>query len=272
MFHGVDAACEATLLTAFRGPHLRHSAPTRRTIEGPAPAVPMPTSAPLQPADLAQVPLFADLSPEQHQRLLEQHRTVSFQADQQLVLEQDESQGLFLLRSGLTKVRTFTADGSEAVLGLLGPGDVLGEMAVLEMGGRRTADVVCLLACTAVMLRAGPFRGLLASEPRLALALARLEANRLQNLNRRFCQQSGDATTRVLAALADLACHTATGAAATAPIPPLPQSELAILCGLARETTSRTLSKLRQKGTIIDTEDGGIKLADLTPLRRRGLL
>ena len=47
--------------------------------------------------------------------------------------------------------------------------------------------------------------------------------------------------------------------------------ELALVAGLARETASRTLSKLRTKGTVAE-ENGGLRLVDLQPLRKRGLL
>jgi CRP-like cAMP-binding protein len=229
------------------------------------------TLAPTIAADLAGIPLFAQLSEEQRSRLLEQHRCVHFPADQLLMLEQDESQGLILFRQGIAKVRLYDKEGEEAVLSLLGPGDVCGEMAVLQ-GGRRTADVVTLTACEAVLLRVGPFRDLLYSEPLLSLAVARLAVQRLRNLHRRFSLQGADATTRLLAALADLARSTGQEATATCMIPPLPQRELAVLSGLARETTSRTLSKLRQRGIVAEVPSGGLRIVDTEALQRRGLL
>jgi hypothetical protein len=51
----------------------------------------------------------------------------------------------------------------------------------------------------------------------------------------------------------------------------LPQGEIAILAGLARETSSRTMSKLRQRGLVKD-EDGSLRLTSLDPLRKRGLV
>jgi CRP/FNR family transcriptional regulator, cyclic AMP receptor protein len=222
-------------------------------------------------ADLAEVPLFAQLSGPQRDRLLEQHRPVSFPADQVLVLEQDESQGLILFRHGIAKVRQFNEEGEETVLSLLGPGDICGEMAMLH-DGRRTADVVTLTACEAVLLRCGPFRELLHSECQLSLAVARLEVRRLRDLHRRFTLQGADATTRLLAVLADLARRTGLESSPTSVIPPLPQRELATLSGLARETTSRTLSKLRQRGIVVEAGGGGLRIADPEALSRRGLL
>ena len=108
-------------------------------------------------ADLSEIALFALLSEQQRHRLLDQHRGVTFSPDQLLMLDQDESQGLILLRNGIAKVRRYNSEGEEDVLSLLGPGDVCGEMAVLN-NGRRSADVVSVTTCDAVFLRVGPFR------------------------------------------------------------------------------------------------------------------
>ncbi|MEB3325959.1 MAG: helix-turn-helix domain-containing protein, partial [Cyanobacteriota bacterium] len=91
-------------------------------------------------------------------------------------------------------------------------------------------------------------------------------------LSRRFAVHTSDATTRLLATLAYLASKASLEDDPTAEIPPLPQRELGLLSGLSRETASRTLNKLRQRGTIADTPSGGLRLVDLQPLRKRALL
>ena len=104
-----------------------------------------------------------------------------------------------------------------------------------------------------------------------ALALARLEAGRLRDLNQLFALQSADATTRLLDGLAYLARKSSVGQDLQAELPPLAQREIALLAGLARETASRTLSKLRSRGTITE-QNGRLRLADLKPLLKRGLI
>jgi CRP/FNR family cyclic AMP-dependent transcriptional regulator len=214
--------------------------------------------------------LFAALEDDQLDLLLDRHRETGHEADQVIVMEQDWGESLFLLRSGLAKVRTYTADGDEVVMSLLGQGDVFGEMAALD-GDVRSADVVALTSLQLVKLRVAPFASLLEKQASFALALARLEASRLRDLNRRFALQTADATTRLLDALAYLARKSSAEADPQALIPPLGQRELALVAGLARETASRTLSKLRTKGTVAE-ENGGLRLVDLQPLRKRGLL
>jgi CRP-like cAMP-binding protein len=224
----------------------------------------------LTPEDLGAMPLFADLAEEQQTVLLDRHRETSHQADQVIVMEQDWGESLFLIRTGLAKVRTYTADGDEVIMSLLGPGDVFGEMAALD-GASRSADVVALTSLSLIKMRSAPFAALLGQQAAFALALARLEAGRLRDLNQRFALQSADATTRLLDALAYLARKSSVGQDPQAEIPPLAQREIALLAGLSRETASRTLSKLRNRGTVAEA-NGRLYLADLKPLEKRGLI
>ena len=216
------------------------------------------------------MPLFASLQAEQLALLLDRHRETSHQLDQVIVMEQDWGESLFLIRDGLAKVRTYTADGDEVIMSLLGPGDVFGEMAALD-GASRSADVVALTPLHLVKMRSAPFASLLGQLAPFALALARLEAGRLRDLNQRFALQSADATTRLLDALAYLARKSSGGDDVQSEIPPLAQREIALIAGLARETASRTLSKLRSRGTV-NEENGKLSLVDLKPLQKRGLI
>ena len=230
-----------------------------------------PTQTPmLSRDDLKAIDLFKSLNDEQIDQILDRHRESSHQADQVIVMEQDWGESLFLLCDGLAKVRSYTADGDEVVMSLLGVGDVFGEMAALD-GGMRSADVVALTALRLVKLRVPPFTALLEREAPFALSLARLEASRLRDLNRRFALQTADATTRLLDSLAYLARKSSAENDPEASIPPLAQLEIALIAGLARETASRTLSKLRNRGTVME-DNGRLRLADLKPLEKRGLL
>lgn len=224
----------------------------------------------LSAAELKTIPLFAQLSEAQADVLLRGQIGVEVAADQLLLLEQDEGEGLVVILQGLAKVRSYSADGEEAVMAVLGPGDLLGEMAVLT-SGVRNADVVALTPLAAIKLRAGGYRQLLFSDGALALSLARLLAQRLTVLNRRFLLRGADATTRLLATLMQLALTTSRGQDPLALIPPLAQRELAVMAGLSRETTSRTFSQLRQRGLVIGDAQG-TRIADLQALRKRGLI
>ena len=219
---------------------------------------------------LRRMILFSELEESHLDLLLDRHRETGYQAEQVIVMEQDWGESIFLLHRGLAKVRTYTADGDEVVMSLLGAGDIFGEMVALD-GSVRSADVVALTPLQLVKLRVPPFKSLLQENTVFALALARLQVSRLRDLNRRFALQTGDATTRLLDSLAYLARKSSVTNDPQALIPALPQRELALLAGLARETASRTLSKLRARGTVSEL-NGGLQLSDLQPLRKRGLI
>ena len=221
--------------------------------------------------ELRRLDLFASLSEEQCAQLLNRHLLSNHAPDQVVVMEQDWGESVFLMCSGLAKVRTFTADGDEVVISVLGAGDVFGEMAALD-GAPRSADVVALTPLQLVKMRAATFSRLLEAQSSFSLALAQLMATRLRNLNQRFALQSGDATARMLDSLAYLAGKSSPDSDPMAEIPPMAQKEIALIAGLARETASRTLSKLRARGTVVDANGGGLQLVDLEPLRKRGLM
>jgi CRP-like cAMP-binding protein len=224
----------------------------------------------LTAADLRGLPLFAQLTDAKAERLLAGQIDVDVAAEQVLLLQQDEGEGLAVIRAGLAKVRAYTANGEEAVMAVLGPGDLMGEMAVLT-AGLRNADVVALTPLKVVKLRASAYRELLLNDGPISLALARLLAARLTALNRRFLLRGADATTRLLGVLLDLALSCSGGRDPLALIPPLPQRELAVMAGLSRETTSRTFTQLRERGMVIG-DPQGMRIADLQGLRKRGLL
>jgi len=160
--------------------------------------------------------LFAQLTDTQADRLLAGQIGLDVVAEQVLLLQQDEGEGLVVIQTGLAKVRAYTANGEEAVMAVVGPGDLMGEMAVLT-AGVRNAYVLALTPLKVVKLRAGAYRELLLSDGSLSLALTRLLAARLKALNRRFLLRGGDASTRRLAALQDLALSCSRGEDPLAP-------------------------------------------------------
>ncbi|MEB3323204.1 MAG: Crp/Fnr family transcriptional regulator [Synechococcaceae cyanobacterium] len=220
---------------------------------------------------LAACPLFAGLEPSLLESFLREHRVLLLPAGHQVVFEGDWSDGAFLLRSGIAKVRHITLSGEEVVIALLGAGEIFGELSLLPSNSHRSADVVSLTPIEVVKLRLEPMERALRTEPAFALAMARLQAWRLRRLGHRLGLRGEDATTRVLATLLELACCGSQGGDPLSSLPDLSQSELAAIAGLARGTASKVLTRLRSRGTVVASADG-LRIADLEPLRRRGLL
>ena len=228
----------------------------------------MPTAFSAQ--QLQAIPFFSSISEYDAAVLLDRHLLVDVSPKQTLVMEADWGESLMVVISGLAKVRSFNTDGEESVLSLIGAGELLGELSVLD-GDARSADVVTLSPVKLLKLQGNMFKRVLQDNISLALGIARLEASRLRDLNRRFGLQKSDATTRLLDTLAYIANKSSAEDNPLALMPPLSQGEIAILAGLARETASRTMSKLRSRG-LVSEENGCMRLTSLQPLRKRGLI
>jgi CRP-like cAMP-binding protein len=225
----------------------------------------------LRAEDLAEVALFGGLEAEELELFLRDHRLLHLSAAQQPIFEGDWSDGIFLIRSGLAKVRHITIAGEEVVIGVMGAGDLFGELSLLLGDGRRSADVLSLTPMEVVKLRSAAIEAATQRLPGFGMRLARFEARRLVKLGRRFGLRGEDATTRVLATLLELALCNSRQKDPQAPIPDLNQGEIATIAGLARGTTSRVINQLRARGTISETPEG-LRIVALEPLRRRGLL
>lgn len=220
-------------------------------------------------AELRTTPFFSTTPEAAIEALLKQHHLAKMSTGQSLVMESDWGDYVMVLLDGLAKVRSFNSDGEELVYALLGAGDLLGEVAVLD-GDSRSADVISLSPVRLLKIPGKAFQALMQSSPEACLALARLEARRLRDLNARFAMQRSDATSRVLFTLAYIASTYDRDKNPLATIPDLPQSEIAIIAGMARETASRVMSKLRGRGDVTE-HMGSLRLSSIAPLLKRGI-
>lgn len=84
---------------------------------------------------IAAIPLFSALGPEQQAKLAEVAGEVELPAGAVIAAEGDFGYALFAIEEGTAEVRR-----DDALIGQLGPGDVVGEIAVLS-SGRRIATV-----------------------------------------------------------------------------------------------------------------------------------
>src|SRR5680860_894701 len=96
----------------------------------------------MDPARLAKIPLFAELTLGQQDVVAGACTEVELDEGATLLEEGDFGYGMFAITAGTADV---LQDG--VVIRALGPGDVFGEIAVLS-GGRRTATVVARTRCS----------------------------------------------------------------------------------------------------------------------------
>jgi CRP/FNR family cyclic AMP-dependent transcriptional regulator len=194
-------------------------------------------------------------------------RRVRFRRGQALFTEGDVADRVFVIEHGWVMITSIAAGGREIVLGLRGPGDVIGDLSALD-GAPRSATA---LAAGEVEATVAPgttlARGL--TDAAIAMELLRVLANRLRDADRKRLEFAAlDTLGRVAWRLQELAERfgedTPDGIEVALP---LSQEHLASWCGASREATVKALAALRTLGCIA-TGRRSVLIRDLDALRR----
>ena len=183
-------------------------------------------------------------------------------AGQTLVRHGDTGASFAVLLAGRFKLVTRAANGRTVLLGLRGPGDLIGEMAILDAAAR-SADVIALEPARVAVGDAEALRRLLRERPGVLQALCLSLARRLREADEarvELAALSGHA--RVAGLLLDLCDRYGRAAAEGVRIEiPLSQEELADWTGLSRPSLARALGELRRAG-LLSTGRRAITLTD----------
>lgn len=128
---------------------------------------------------LRRLPLFADLPDDDLDRLCDLARRVSFEAGETVMEEGTPGDGLYVIVTGELEVTT-AQGGGDLVLARRGPGEMLGEMSLLEQAPR-TATVRATMDSDVVVVEPDAFQRLLADSPETASRVLRTMASRLRS-------------------------------------------------------------------------------------------
>jgi CRP-like cAMP-binding protein len=123
---------------------------------------------------------FAGLPKEGLARLAERGKPCNFPAGAELMHQGDEGDCLYVVLRGQVQVERSHPDLAEPlILAELGPGEVVGEMAVLDRGPR-SATVTAVEDTETVELSREAFASTLVAYPEVLMALLRMLAQRLR--------------------------------------------------------------------------------------------
>jgi len=128
---------------------------------------------------LRQVELFEHLTEEQLQLLAKQSREISFRKHAILMTEGDVGESMYVMLTGLAKVYVSDEDGKELVLYELGPGEVIGDIALLD-DEPRSASVSTLEKSSALMIGKAAFLDCLRESPEMGINIIRSLTRRLR--------------------------------------------------------------------------------------------
>src|SRR5690242_7200060 len=90
--------------------------------------------------------LLLELPEQQSASLLASDKPVKLSADQTLFMAGDPGDGCYQVDEGLLKVSMVSPTGAERILAVLGPGSIVGDLALID-GRPRSASVMALREC-----------------------------------------------------------------------------------------------------------------------------
>jgi CRP-like cAMP-binding protein len=190
-----------------------------------------------------------------------------FRRGQALFTEGDVAERVFLIDRGRVLISCTSADGREIVLGLRGPGDVIGELSALD-GEVRSATALVVADVEAVV---APGSALTRALENVAAArqLISILATRLRDADRKRLEF---ATLDTLGRVAERLLELVAGFGSAGPEGiiielPLSQEQLASWCGASRESTVKALATLRALNCI-STGRHSLVIRDVDALRR----
>lgn len=130
-------------------------------------------------AVLRKHPIFCDLSPEAFEQLCRYAKHATLKRGSTIFSKGDAGNSLVAVISGTVKISISSPDGRSAILNLIGPGEIFGEVAVLD-GHARTADATANTNCEIFVIDRREFLPFVRGQPALAMKFIELLCARLR--------------------------------------------------------------------------------------------
>ena len=217
-------------------------------------------------------PLFRGLPPATLERMAALATQRGYRRGEIVFSAGDAGDALFGVVSGRIRISTANADGREAFLNIMEPGDSFGEIALLD-GGTRTATATATEASELVSIRREPLFDLLEREPKATLELLRLCGERLRwasgLLEDAIFLDAPARLAKRLLSLGELHGEDSPGGRVVR----ISQEELASFLGVSRQAVNEQLQGWKAKGWVT-LGRGTVTVRDAAALRRtieRGL-
>jgi CRP-like cAMP-binding protein len=199
---------------------------------------------------LQRVPLFSKLSRGDLEQISRVAVARNYPRGVRVFHEGDTSDACYIVRSGDLRVTREHPDGRAIALATLGPGDIFGELAMLD-GEARSASVETLSECELLALPAGDVRRMLQSSSEITVKLVVALTRRLREANERIARQSVQTVpSRVAGVLSQLIAEETPLEGRNGITIRMTQADLAQLAGTSRESVSRFLAVLERAGVV----------------------
>jgi CRP/FNR family transcriptional regulator, cyclic AMP receptor protein len=213
---------------------------------------------------LRRHPIFCDLDAEAFEQLGRYAKPATLKRGAPIFSKGDPGNSLIAVISGTVKISISSPEGRSAILNLIGPGEIFGEVAVLD-GQARTADATANSNCEIFVIDRREFLPFVRSQPALAMKFIELLCTRLRWTSDQVEQIIlQDLPGRLASALIRLTeRHKAEQDSRTIAVT---QQEISEMVGMSRESINKQLRAWAARNWV-RLEHGAIVVLDLEPLR-----
>lgn len=216
--------------------------------------------------------LLGQLEPDELARVLAFSRTEKFSTGDVIFRRGEPGQSMMIVIGGRIKISVSSSEGKEAVLAILGRGEVLGEMALID-GKERSADATAMEASEALLIHRRDFVPFLERNPAICMRLLGVMSDRLRRTSEMVEDRSFlDLPGRLAKTLIDMGETSGTETDDGLRVDmPMSQSSFGALLGASRETVNKQLKSWQDEGLIL-TGRGYVVLVDPQRLARSARL
>jgi CRP-like cAMP-binding protein len=205
---------------------------------------------------LAKSVVFGDLEESELRRLAGIARETVLAPGAVLFDQGEESDGLYIVITGIVRIYLTAGDGREATISLLEDGEMIGEISLLD-GLPRSAGAAALTETKLIFIPHRPFCELLDASPKLTRQVMIMLCERLRAANGQMDQAIfHDLRHRLLMLLRQIAViHGRVEKDVSVVDMDLTQGMLAQMLGASREAVNKQLRALAKEGRV--AMDGG---------------
>ena len=211
----------------------------------------IPSAPPGANEFLGSLPLFAALTEDQLEQIVQRVQRRTFALGVTLFHQDMPGTMMYMIESGSVRVISIGRTGQELTLNVLGPGELFGELSILD-GKHRSATAITLAPTVAWLLSQADLKEFMIKFPPVNQAMIHILVDRVRNTARRLeAMTFQDVLGRLAFELLSLAERSGQPCEQGIEITiPLTQVELATMVGATRESVNKSVSVLRSRGLI----------------------
>ena len=204
------------------------------------------------PEILSELPLFRGLPPDQLAELNGLLHHQALPAGANLMTAGQPGEAVYVILAGTVKIHVEQADGHDVIIAILGAGEIVGEMSLLN-NTERSASVITLERSTLLWMDRSAFHACLLKMPALTFNLAGILGNRLRLANEQIqslaTQEVESRVARQLLAFAEHYGQTDAGGNILIPIR-LTQGDIADMVGATRKWVNQIIVAYKERKYI----------------------